>query len=322
MAGEPLRLIDEACAFRLATPGLCFQAVRAALAAAAGGDGWNNPVVIAPGLQPGESFSLKSGGARAARLAGAKLGAFWPGAAGHGLPRHSSVVLLLDPDTGRAAFVLEAGPMNGRRTAAADAVASDLLARPDSRVLSVIGAGAQAAYEVEALARIRSFQRICIASRTADAAERLAAGLRGRGLPAEAHETRAACEAADVLVTATPSRAALFETEWISPGTHVSAMGADQKGKQELPVELLRRANLFADWPAQSLEIGEFQRLGDAAGAAVRRPAAIGDVILGRAPGRTSAEEITVFDSSGLALQDLFVAGAVRDAWLAEQPAA
>lgn len=317
MAGEPLELIAEADAFRLATPELCFDAVREALAAAASGQAWNNPVVIAPGLEPGESFSLKSGGARTARLAGAKIGSFWPTASAHGMPRHSSVVVLLDPDTGRAACVVEAGPMNGRRTAAADAVAVDLLARPDSRVLSVIGAGAQAAYEVEALVRVRAFERICIASRTPDAAARLAEKLRGQGLPAEAVEVRAACEAADVLVTATPSRAALFEADWIGPGTHTSAMGADQKGKQELPVELFPRAGLFADWPDQSLAIGEFQRLSDVSGSGVARPTSIGEVILGRAQGRTSAEEVTIFDSSGLALQDLFVASAVREAWRA-----
>jgi ornithine cyclodeaminase len=315
MAGEPLQLIAEADAFRLATPELCFSAVREALAAAASGEAWNNPVVIAPGLEAGESFSLKSGGARGARLAGAKIGSYWPTAASHGLPRHSSVVVLLDPDTGRAACVVEAGPMNGRRTAAADAVATDLLARPDSRVLSVIGAGAQAAYEVEALVRVRGFERICIASRTPEAAARLAETLRGQGLPAEAMELRTACEAADVLVTATPSRAALLEAGWIAPGTHVSAMGADQRGKQELPVELLGAAGLFADWPEQSLAIGEFQRLSEIP--AAKPPTAIGEVILGRAPGRTSVGEITVFDSSGLALQDLFVAAAVREAWRA-----
>lgn len=313
MAGEPLRVIAEADALRLATPALAYAAVRQALEAVVSGEAWNNPVVIAPGLNPGESFSLKSGGARPARLAGAKIGAFWPTASDHGRPRHSSVVILLDPDTGRAQAVIEAGPMNGRRTAAADAVATDRLARPDARVLAVIGAGAQAAYEVEALVRVRAFDRILVASRTADAADRLAQSLCGQGLPAEAAAAQAACEAADVIVTATPARAPLIEAAWVKPGTHVSAMGADQVGKQELPLELLQCAVLFADEPGQSRIIGEFQRL--RADAPVT---AIGEVLVGLAPGRRDADEVTVFDSSGLALQDLFVAAAVRDAWLAE----
>lgn len=314
MAGEPLRVIPEADALRLATPELAYGAVRQALEAVVSGEAWNNPVVIAPGLNPGESFSLKSGGARPARLAGAKIGAFWPTAPDHGRPRHSSVVVLLDPDTGRAQAVIEAGPMNGRRTAAADAVASDRLARPNARVLAIVGAGAQAAYEAEALVRVRRFERILIASRSPGAAERLAERLRAQGLPAEAASAQAACQAADVVVTATPSRAPLIEPDWVRPGTHVSAMGADQAGKQELPAELLQRASLFADEPGQSRAIGEFQRLGPDTPVT-----AIGEVLIGRAPGRRDAGEITVFDSSGLALQDLFVAAAVRDAWLAEQ---
>lgn len=321
MAGDGLELIPEADAFRLATPLLAFAAVREALAAAAAGRAWSNPVLIAPGLGDGESFSIKSGAARGDRLVGAKIGSFWPGAPQHGRPRHSSLVVLLDADTGRARTVVEAGAMNGRRTAAANAVATDLLARADSRTLSVIGAGAQARYEIEALLRVRNFERIMIASRTSEAAQALARRLTDDGLAAEATDIAVACRAADVLVTATPGRAALFDADLIAPGVHISAMGADQAGKQELPPALLRRARLFADWPQQSLMIGEFQSVRGEAQSGAIAITAIGEVISGREPGREDPAEITVFDSSGLALQDLFVAAAVREAWRAEAAA-
>jgi ornithine cyclodeaminase len=117
-----------------------------------------------------------------------------------------------------------------------------------------------------------------------------------------------ACEAADVIVTATPARAPLFEAAWVRPGTHVAAMGVDAKGKQELPPALLERARLFCDLPEQSRTIGEFQHASAQAQAGLR---AIGDVLRRGEGGRTDPAEITVFDSSGIALQDLTIARAI-----------
>ena len=206
--------------------------------------------------------------------------------------------------------------MNGRRTAAADAVAADLLARPDARTLSLIGAGGQARYEAEAVARIRPIERILIASRRQESAEKMARELASLAKVVEAVDVRMACEAADILVTATTAKAPLFEASWIAPGTHISAMGADQVGKQELPSALLETSRLFADWTKQSVEIGEFQHVGRGDGEGASRITAIGDVLRGCAAGRTSDRELTVFDSSGLALQDLYVAAAVLEASL------
>ncbi|WP_331327572.1 hypothetical protein [Methylobacterium fujisawaense] len=119
---------------------------------------------------------------------------------------------------------------------------------------------------------------------------------------------REACAAADVIVTATPARAPLFEADWVRPGTHVAAMGADAKGKQELPPALLERAALFCDLPEQSRTIGEFQHASADAQAGMR---ALGDVLRSGEGGRTDPEAITVFDSSGIALQDLTIARAI-----------
>ena len=311
-----MKVITEHEALALATPARAYDAVRAALIAAADGTGVINPVVFGPGIGPGDVFGVKSGSSRSGRVLGAKIGGYWPGNDAFGLDRHVSVVVLLDPDTGRAMATIEAGAMNGRRTAAADAVAADLLARPDARTLSLIGAGGQARYDAEAVARIRPIERILIASRSQESAEKMARELASLAKVVEAVDVRTACEAADILVTATTAKSPLFDASWIAPGTHISAMGADQVGKQELPPALLETSRLFADWTKQSVEIGEFQHAGRGAGEGASRITAIGDVLRGYAPGRTSDGEITIFDSSGLALQDLYVAAAVLEARL------
>jgi ornithine cyclodeaminase len=309
-----MKVITEHEALALATPLRAYDAVRAALIAAADGTGIINPVVFGPGIGPGDVFGVKSGSSRSGRVIGAKIGGYWPRNDTFGLDRHVSVVVLLDPDTGRAIAIIEASAMNGRRTAAADAVAADVLARSDARTLSLIGAGAQARYEAEAIVRIRPIERVLIASRNHAHAEAMAIELKTLAPRVEAVTVRVACEGADILVTATAAKSPLFEASWIAPGTHISAMGADQVGKQELPPSLLMTSRLYADWPKQSIEIGEFQHLLAGEADVLGRVAAIGDVFQGLSPGRVSDHDITIFDSSGLALQDLYVAAAVLEA--------
>lgn len=278
---------------------LALAAAREAFLAAATGSTF--PVVIGHSSAPGTRFSLKSGSA--GDLVGVKVGSFWPGNVD--LPRHGSTIVLLDPATGRLAAVVEAAAANGYRTAAADALAVSALARADARTLTVIGTGHQALYEVRAVSRVRPVERVLVVGRREEAARAFAEEVTAvTGLPAEPVGAEAGVSAADVLVTATTSREALFDASWVRPGTHVSAMGADGPGKQELPVELYGRASLFCDLPQQSSSIGEFQHT-----SAV--PVPLGAVLAGEAPGRTSDEDVTVFDSSGFALQDLTLAAAL-----------
>jgi ornithine cyclodeaminase len=123
-----------------------------------------------------------------------------------------------------------------------------------------------------------------------------------------------ACAQADIIVTATSARRPLFAAEAVRPGTHVSCMGADAVGKQEAPPELLRQAELFCDETAQSYAIGELQHVAtDVRAGAVRPAVNLGEVLTGRHPGRQREEAVTVFDSSGLALQDLFLAAALLE---------
>ncbi|WP_461073069.1 ornithine cyclodeaminase family protein [Streptomyces pseudoechinosporeus] len=257
--------------------------------------------LVTHGSDPRNRYTVKP--AASTTHAGVKIGTYWPGNDQYGLPRHHSTLLLLDQRIGRIAAVLEVGAANAYRTAAADALAVQTLARADSQVLAVFGTGHQALHEARAVSRVRPIRQVLVVGRSEQRAAAMAGTLRGMGLDAAPAEARDACAAADVVVTATTSTvddAPLFATEWIRPGTHVSCMGADAPGKRELPPPLLARATLFCDLPQQSRRLGELQHA--PADAPVT---ALGDVLTGHAPGRTSPHDITVFDSSGIGLQDL-----------------
>lgn len=296
-----MRFISEAESAALVTHEMAFSAMRDAMVAACAPDTASFPVVLGHGSSGVNRFTVKA--AATSDLAGLKVGSYWPGNLDRGLARHNSLILLFDQDLGRIGVAIEAGIVNAYRTAAADAVAADLLARSDASTLALFGAGHQARYEYAALARIRPLDTVLIVARDNGKAEAMAAELRDQGLDARSATAQAACEAADIIVTATPARAPLFDTAWVRPGTHIASMGSDATGKQELPVDLFPRARLFCDLVEQSRRIGEFQH------ATAEAPlTAIGDVIAGRHPGRRSREEITIFDSSGLSIQDLYIA--------------
>jgi ornithine cyclodeaminase len=288
---------------------VAFRAVAEALIAAADGSGSVSGVTVAHGFGEGEVYAVKSGAAIRERLIGFKVGSYWPGNAASGIPCHDSTILLLDPDTGRMLAVVQAGRLNGYRTAAADAVAAQALARSDATTLSIIGAGHQAGFEVRALCAVRNISRVLIVARSRARGDQLREELASElGLRVEVTDLERGCREADILVTATPSRTPLFESGWLKPGTHVASMGSDQPGKQELPRDLLHSARLFCDLTSQSLAIGEFQHIRAEVETGKIPLTAVGDVLAGRARGRVTSEEITVFDSSGLALQDLYVA--------------
>lgn len=290
---------DESAA--LVTHAMAYEAAREALVAAAG-DAVIFPAVLAHGSSPANRFSIKS--ASTAEFAGLKIGSFWPGNSDCGLPRHNSVILLFDQSVGRVEWVIEAGKVNAYRTAAADAVAADALALPDASVLAIFGAGNQALYECVAISRVRPIEQVLVVARDPAKGEAFVIALKDAGIEAVSAGAQDACDQADIIVTATPSRAPLFDADWVRPGTHVASMGSDAAGKQELPPALFDRASLFCDLPSQAVVMGDLQHYAGDPGAIV----AIGDVLQGRAPGRVSPDQITVFDSSGIALQDLTIA--------------
>ena len=305
-----MQFMSEEQSTALITPEIAYTAVRGAFIAAAGGEATVFPAVMAHAGDPQNTFTIKSGSSP--QFAGVKIGSYWPGNVD--IPRHGTTILLIDQHTGRVGAAVEAGLVNAYRTAAADAVAADALARPDATVLTVLGTGHQALHECLALARIRPLEAIHVVARTAEHGERFCAELAERGLPGRITPAEVACRAADIIVTATTARAPLFEAGWVSSGTHVASMGSDQRGKQELPPDLLETARLFCDLPGQSLTIGEFQHIAALVADGTVTLTAIGDVLAGHAAGRRAPEDVTVFDSSGIALQDLAVATALLDA--------
>lgn len=299
-------LITEAESSAIITPELAFVAVREAFVAAVAPGAASFPVVVAHGSDPQNRFTIKS--AAGAELAGLKVGAYFPTNDTRGLPRHASTIVLIDQTTGRIGALVEGSAVNCYRTAAADAVATDALARPDAEILTLFGTGHQAAYEAQAIARVRKLSRLLVVGRDPIRTEAFVEKLRSAGLPAEAAAAETAVRAADIIVTATTSTAPLFEAAWVQPGTHISSMGSDSQGKQELPAEIFPHASLFCDLPEQSVRIGELQHAGSEA-----PPTAIGAVLSGNAPGRQNESEITIFDSSGISLQDLHMAKAILD---------
>lgn len=301
--------ISEEESAAIVTHELAFEAARQALVAAASDQSGVFPAVLGHSKDPSNRFSVKSGWS--AELTGVKVGSFWSGNPAIGLPRHNSTIVLLDQQTGRLRAVIEAGKVNAYRTAAADAVAADLLARKNARTLAVFGAGNQASYEIAALARIRPIENVLVVSRPSERLNAFVEQIAKTGLNARKAFAEEAVRAADIVVTATPSREPLFDENWVRPGTHVVSMGSDGPGKNELPTALYPGASLFCDLLSQSIQIGDFQHARPAIEAGTLVVTPIGEVIEGRAAGRRSDEEVTVFDSSGISLQDLFMADAL-----------
>ncbi|VFR41652.1 Ornithine cyclodeaminase [plant metagenome] len=300
-----MQFISEAESAALVSHALAFDAIRDALIAAIRPDSHVFPAVIAHGSLRENRYSVKAGTTQA--VAGVKMGFYWPANKQRGLPSHNSIIAVFDQEVGKVAALIEAGVVNAYRTSAADAVATDALARPDARVLAIFGAGNQAGYECQAIARIRPIDTVLVVNRDAAETETFIARLASHGLRARAEAPQAACQQADIIVTATPSQSPLFDADWVRPGTHVSTMGADSKGKQEAPAALMARARLFCDLPEQSTRIGELQHVAADIAAGRLSVTPIGAVLAGEAQGRQDRADITVFDSSGLSLQDLYI---------------
>jgi ornithine cyclodeaminase/alanine dehydrogenase-like protein (mu-crystallin family) len=273
------------------------------------------PFVAGHGSDPATRFGAKLGYDGVRRLPGVKIGTYWPGNAAKGIGNHGSNTLLLDNDTGLPIALVAATHLTALRTAASNAVAVRHLARQDASVLAIVGPGHQAYWDARAIAEVRTLERILVGGRRAVAAEALAERLRGDGLPAEASELSPALARADIISTATGSRAPLFAAAEVRPGVHISAAGADGPGKQELDPALAARASLWADLPSQSVALGEFQYLG---ASGVHRVQPIGGLLAGRLPGRQTDDEITVYDSSGIGLQDVAICAFALERALAE----
>jgi alanine dehydrogenase len=262
------------------------------------------------------SFHIKAAGLMGERgYFAAKTNANFPNNPGQfGLPTIQGAVLVADAGTGEPLAVMDSASVTALRTGAATAVAAKFLARRDARTATIVGAGAQGEIQLAAIAAILPLRHVWVLDTDHARAERLAGyAASNLGIPVEAaKDLREVLRQSDVCVTCTPSCRAFLGMRDVVPGTFIAAVGADSQGKQELEPELVASSTLVVDVMEQCAEIGELQHA-LAAGLLTRDRvhAELADVVSGRRPGRTRDDEITVFDSSGTALQDVAAAIAV-----------
>lgn len=299
---------------RLVTYAECADAIRGALVARAQGQ-VHQPMrtVIRPPQGAGGLMALMPAYIRAAGQAAYSLKAIcvFPGNPA-GLDQHQGIVLLSSAETGQPQAVLNASAVTELRTAAVSVVATELLARPDATELAVIGTGVQARAHLLAIAAARRLTSIRVTGRDWARAHRFAYEMTGQaGVPVAAWASAAdAVAGAGIVVTATTSAEPLLRREWLAPGVHVNAVGSSVPTARELDGQTMAAAALFADSrESAERESGDYV-LALAEGAigpgAIRGE--IGDVLAGSATGRQRDDEITVFDSVGMAVEDLAAA--------------
>jgi alanine dehydrogenase len=312
MKGRAMYVLPEASIAELVDEQSAYDAVEATFAAMARGDAYNFPVVR-EGLGEGRQYGFKSGLDRVGDLLGVKSGGYFPGNSGRGIPNHQSTVFLFDPDSGRPTAMVGGNLLTALRTAAASAISVARLARPDASVLGIVGAGHQSAFQMRAALKVRPFARVVGWNLHPEMLSRLANTAAELGVPFEAVTLDELGAQADVIITITSSFDPILMDAQVRPGTHLACMGTDTIGKQEVDAALLGRATVFTDEVAQSVTIGEAQHA--IAQGLIRREAIvqIGDVINGAHPGRTSPEQVTLFDGTGVGLQDLAVAARAVD---------
>ena len=231
-----------------------------------------------------------------------------PGNPLEGLPTVMAKVVLNDPETGLEWADMDGTFITNYRTGAAGGVAVEVLARPDAVRLGVIGAGEQARTQIAAIMKVRPIEEIIICDCARARAHTLRDDMAAKYPVAVrlALDPRETALASDILVTVTTSEAPLVMRDWVRPGTHINAIGADAHGKQELDPEILKIARVVVDDWAQASHSGEIN-VPLSKGEITRDTiyGSLGEVVAGKLPGRQSPEEITVFDSTGLVIQDL-----------------
>lgn len=227
-----------------------------------------------------------------------------------GLPSSTGVVLVFSALTGQMqALLADEGYLTDLRTGLGGAVASLALCRPDARRFLIVGSGTQAYWLARSLRHLSLLAEVMIWGRNPARAAALVARLEGA---TAAPDLEPACRAADVILTATPAAEPMIRADWIRPGCHITALGADSPGKQELDTALVARADLrVADSLAQSLDHGEFAHARAAGLIGPRDCVELGAVLSGQSPGRRSADEITIADLTGVATQDIAMARSV-----------
>ncbi len=296
-----VRVIDEHDVRRLLPMDECIEAMAAALASLGRGE-VHNPLrfVMRPPDEPSLMGLMPAHRGGEHPLWSLKTLTIFPGNSARGLDSHQGFVALYDGVTGEPTAIMNAGGITAVRTAAVSGVATRLLAREDAKTLAILGTGTQARSHLDAMQAVRSFDRVVAWSasgRSLDGAESVGSA-------------EEAVREADVLCTVTALAEPIVRREWLKPGVHINAVGSSIPTTRELDTATMAAAALFVDRRESTLnEAGDFlfpQREGAIGPDHIR--AELGELLLGTAPGRRSDEEITVFKSLGLAVEDLAAA--------------
>jgi len=231
------------------------------------------------------------------------------------LPSHLATIFLLDPETGALQAIMDGRYITEARTAAVSAVSTRFLARPDAATLAIIGSGVQARSHLEAYQHVRELKQVRIWSPNPHSRQRFVDDMSGTsGVPIVAADTaEAAVRGADLIVLVTSSPTPVVDDAWVSEGAHVVCVGACRPNQQEMPPQLVKRARLYVDSSAAAVvEAGDIV-MNIAAGLfdASHIRGEIGELVLGRIPGRTGDREITIFKSLGMAVEDVVAADLV-----------
>lgn len=304
------------------------DAVRATYEQKATGEAEAWPMVY-HAFEPGVAdMDIKSGVLGGAGVFGHKTVAWFSENPARGLPDLYGIIVVLSAETGKPVGVVDGAAITGMRTGAAGALGARALANHEAESLLMVGAGHQALYQIAAtLALFDGIETVRVANphnpeRARAFVETLPGkladqfGIERAGVRFEAvDDLEAAVEASGIVVTATMATSPLIEAAWVRPGTHLSCMGADMPGKQEIAPAIIAGARLFTDDTANCASNGEIERgLAEGVFGLDHVLGELGDVLAGKVPGRTSAEDVTVFDSAGTALLDIACAKIALDA--------
>jgi ornithine cyclodeaminase/alanine dehydrogenase-like protein (mu-crystallin family) len=271
-------------------------------------------------LGPGMVGACITGYTQAANLLTMKIGHERTGNPARGLPTTNSWILVFEPQTAELLMICDGTLPTMIRTGAAAAVAADLMALPGASTLAVIGAGQLGRQCLRAASLVRPFRRILVSDVNPDAAAKLARDLAPTVKAViEPADAQAACSQADVIVTATNSRAPIVMSQWIKPGAHLSCMGSDLPDKIECEMSLLPRCRIFADVVEHALARGEVSQAVQAGVLGKDCYAGtLGQVINGTVPGRQNDQQITMFDGVGIGIQDTAIIRTIYDQAVAQ----
>ena len=306
-------IVPERDIANLMTREAAFDAVEKVFAAMAAKDAYNFPVIREAIGHEDALYGFKGGFDQAGLTLGLKAGGYWPNnLEKRGLINHQSTVFLFDPDTGMVKAMVGGNLLTALRTAAASSVSIKHLAPRDAKVMGMIGAGHQATFQLRAALEQRNFEKVIGWNYHPEMLPNIEKVADEAGVAFEPVELDGMAEA-DVIISITSAFSPSLMDAHVSAGTHIACMGTDTKGKQEVEAALLARATVFTDEVAQSVSIGEAQHA--IADGLINESdiVQIGVVINGAHPGRSSEEEITLFDGTGVGLQDLAVASSVVD---------